>query len=158
MWETSNTPTSRRTARCSDLIPAYWTGISQPANGTSLAPAAAWRSCSGVRRSEVSAGVDTHRRLQLRAAPLCPVRWGDLHRPVEDARDHRERGLRRPVEIEQSLVQEGRIGPRIATGPSGGHREVLQGEVQRAREPALGGEHVQVEGRGLSLKGVCPAL
>ena len=33
-----------RTARCSSLMPAYWTGISQPANGTSLAPAATWRS------------------------------------------------------------------------------------------------------------------
>ena len=34
-------------------MPAYWTGISQPANGTSFAPAAAWRSYSGVRRSSV---------------------------------------------------------------------------------------------------------
>ena len=32
-------------------MPAYWTGISQPANGTSLAPAATWRSYSGVRLS-----------------------------------------------------------------------------------------------------------
>ena len=29
-----------RTARCSSRMPAYWTGISQPANGTSFAPAA----------------------------------------------------------------------------------------------------------------------
>ena len=33
-----------RTARCSCRIPAYWTGISHPANGTSFAPAATWRS------------------------------------------------------------------------------------------------------------------
>ena len=51
MWLTSNTPTFVRTATCSARIPAYCTGISHPANGTSRAPAAAWRSCSGVRFS-----------------------------------------------------------------------------------------------------------
>ncbi len=30
MWETSNRPACRRTARCSCRIPSYWTGISQP--------------------------------------------------------------------------------------------------------------------------------
>ena len=38
MCETSKTPALVRTARCSSLMPVYWTGISQPANGTSLAP------------------------------------------------------------------------------------------------------------------------
>ena len=51
MWLTSNTPARSRTAMCSSRIPPYWTGISQPANGTSFAPAATWRSCSGVRLS-----------------------------------------------------------------------------------------------------------
>ncbi len=51
MWETSKTPALVRTARCSSMIELYWTGISQPANGTSRAPAATWRSCSGVRFS-----------------------------------------------------------------------------------------------------------
>src|SRR5450755_1842586 len=64
MCETSNTPAWRRTAMCSGRIPAYWTGISQPENGTSRAPAAAWRSCSGVRRS-VSAAELTRRMLVL---------------------------------------------------------------------------------------------
>ena len=41
MWLTSNTPTFVRTATCSSRMPAYCTGISHPANGTSLAPAAA---------------------------------------------------------------------------------------------------------------------
>src|ERR1700733_14210999 len=50
MWETSNTPASWRTARCSALIPACCTGISQPANSISLAPAARWRSSRGLRR------------------------------------------------------------------------------------------------------------
>ncbi len=52
MCETSNTPARSRTVSCSARIPpAYWTGISQPANGTSRAPAATWRSWSGVRSS-----------------------------------------------------------------------------------------------------------
>src|SRR4051812_34460733 len=50
MCETSNAPASSRTARCSWITPSYWTGISQPANGTIRAPRATWRSCSGVRR------------------------------------------------------------------------------------------------------------
>ena len=44
MCETSKTPASERTARCSGMTPSYWTGISQPANGTMRAPAATWRS------------------------------------------------------------------------------------------------------------------
>ena len=50
MCETSKTPRSRRTARCSGITPSYWTGMSQPANGTIRAPRATWRSCSGVLR------------------------------------------------------------------------------------------------------------
>jgi hypothetical protein len=42
MWDTSNTPAPVRTAWCSARMPAYCTGISQPANGTSLAPSALW--------------------------------------------------------------------------------------------------------------------
>ena len=41
MCETSKTPAAVRTATCSARMPsAYWTGISQPANGTSRADAA----------------------------------------------------------------------------------------------------------------------
>src|SRR6185312_444198 len=62
--ETSKAPASSRTARCSWITPSYWTGISQPANGTIRAPRATWRSCSGVRRSvctaaDATAGVRT---------------------------------------------------------------------------------------------------
>jgi hypothetical protein len=32
-------------------MPSYCTGISHPEKGTSFAPAASWRLCSGVRRS-----------------------------------------------------------------------------------------------------------
>src|SRR5918911_3297703 len=52
MCETSKIPARSRTAVCSARMPAgYWTGISQPAKGTSRAPAATWRSCNGVRLS-----------------------------------------------------------------------------------------------------------
>src|SRR5438034_4395324 len=51
MCETSKTPASARTARCSGMTPSYCTGISQPANGTMRAPAATCFSYSGVRRS-----------------------------------------------------------------------------------------------------------
>src|ERR671910_2650633 len=56
MCETSNMPAPVRTATCSWRIPSYWTGISQPAKGTSLAPARSWRSNSGVRRRVSAAG------------------------------------------------------------------------------------------------------
>ena len=57
MCETSKTPAAVRTLTCSSRMPSYCTGISQPANGTSFAPAAAWRSWSGVVR-RVSAADD----------------------------------------------------------------------------------------------------
>src|SRR4051794_9099544 len=58
MCETSKTPQPERTARCSCLTPSYWTGISQPAKGTRRAPAATWRSCSGVRLRAVPDAAD----------------------------------------------------------------------------------------------------
>src|SRR5437763_16278700 len=36
MCDTSKTPQSDRTARCSGMTPSYCTGISQPANGTKI--------------------------------------------------------------------------------------------------------------------------
>ena len=48
-----------RTRRCSALIPSYWTGISQPANGTSFAPAATWASYRGVLFSVPASTVAT---------------------------------------------------------------------------------------------------
>jgi hypothetical protein len=52
MCETSKSPARLRVARCSPTMPAgYWIGISQPANATIFAPAATWRSTSGVRES-----------------------------------------------------------------------------------------------------------
>jgi hypothetical protein len=54
-------------------MPSYWTGISHPAKGTSRAPAATWRSCSGLRRSAVSAAEDTCPRL-LQSAGIAVAR------------------------------------------------------------------------------------
>src|SRR6185437_6926844 len=48
--ETSKTPAWVRTAWCSGMTPWYCTGISHPAKGTIRAPAATWRSRSGVCR------------------------------------------------------------------------------------------------------------
>src|SRR5205809_1028284 len=39
MWLTSKRPTAFRTVRCSSTMPAYWRGISQPANSMNRAPA-----------------------------------------------------------------------------------------------------------------------
>ena len=44
MWLTSNRPQLVRTALCSAMTPEYCTGSSHPAKGTSLPPAAVWRS------------------------------------------------------------------------------------------------------------------
>src|SRR5438552_2354291 len=57
MWLMSKRPTARRTARCSSTMPVYWTGISQPPEGTIRAPALTWTSRSGVRLSGVIAVV-----------------------------------------------------------------------------------------------------
>ena len=96
MCETSNTPAPVRTATCSWRMPSYWTGISQPANGTSLAPARSWRSNSGVRRRVSAAGgnrpqvtpCEASGRPALRRAPALvhghgeaqPSREGEIRR------------------------------------------------------------------------------
>ena len=48
MCDTSNRPQLVRHQLCSAITPSYWMGISQPANGTSLAPSSMWRECRGV--------------------------------------------------------------------------------------------------------------
>src|SRR5579884_855669 len=51
MCERSNSPARFRTASCSLRMLEYCTGISNPPNGTILAPSARWASCRAVRRS-----------------------------------------------------------------------------------------------------------
>src|SRR4051812_7167305 len=77
MWLTSKTPACVRTASCSARMPpAYWTGISQPANGTSRAPAAACRACRAVRRSSLAGAL-------IRAKPNGSGRSPALRRATE---------------------------------------------------------------------------
>src|SRR3954464_86892 len=62
MWLISNSPARVRTARCSAAMPAaYSSGMSQPLNGTILAPELRWRALSGVFFS----GADV----------ACSMRW-----------------------------------------------------------------------------------
>ena len=56
MCDRSNRPARSRTLRCSSMMPLYWTGISQPPNSMSRAPAARCVSQSAVRRSGAAAG------------------------------------------------------------------------------------------------------
>src|SRR5713101_4272445 len=63
MWETSKRPAAWRTAMCSEMRPAYSTGISQPPKGTIFAPISRWTACSGVLRRVVV--VDSTRLLML---------------------------------------------------------------------------------------------
>src|SRR5438552_1703535 len=58
MWERSNRPAEVRVCECSARMPSYWSGISQPPNGTILAPAASCKAVRGVRsRSSVKRSV-----------------------------------------------------------------------------------------------------
>src|SRR4029453_13420494 len=52
-WERSNTPTDSRTALCSDRVPWYSIGMSQPAKAPILAPRRRWTASRGERRSPV---------------------------------------------------------------------------------------------------------
>src|SRR5215207_7462339 len=55
--ERSNTPTDSRTALCSDRVPLYSIGMSQPAKAPILAPRRRWTASSGERcRSSLTAG------------------------------------------------------------------------------------------------------
>src|SRR4051794_4578474 len=155
MWETSKTPTPVRTASCSSRMPAYWTGISQPANGTSLAPAAWCRSNRGVRRS-VSDCAATRARLAGATHALARARVALLGRlgVVPVAGPGRDAGglLRAPragvIRDRRHLVAEDRVDhpPRrldhVLAGEQAG--VALHGVAQQA----LVGRHVVGGGLG----------
>ncbi len=69
MWLTSNSPAALRVARCSSMTDVYHTGMSQPANGTILAPISRCVALSAVFRGSPSAG-STHLK-RGRARPLA---------------------------------------------------------------------------------------
>src|SRR2546421_432023 len=147
MCETSNTPACSRTARCSSRTPAYWTGISQPANGTILAPAASCRSNSGVRfrvsapgtagrlaAPSRRAGGQSGTSVAVPAAARALDRWGDL------AVVHREDRvlaalLRADVggrELVLGLAHADRDRARSRRGGAGGRRGGGRGRLGRA--------------------------
>src|SRR4051794_31780168 len=74
MWLTSKRPARVLTATCSWRMPSYMIGISQPANGTSRALAASWRSKSGVRRAAFVSAVLTGLRRLSRAGACGGLR------------------------------------------------------------------------------------
>src|SRR2546421_2411133 len=112
MWETSNTPACSRTARCSAPIPAYCTGISQPAKGTSFAPASSWRANSGVRFRVSAPG--TGGRL------AAPSRRQEASRPAE---------ARSSVAVPSAARGPGRGAARGAARAAGG--SAARGRLRR---------------------------
>src|SRR5436305_4522757 len=91
-------------------MPSYCTGISQPANGTMRAPAATWRSCSGVRRTVWAATAKGAQRYQ---------RLWPSHEPVGRADDLR---LTRHLEAEAAVEDDVlrlvgfEVGHRVSSG------------------------------------------
>src|SRR5215211_3776844 len=133
MCETSNRPAPVRTATCSWRMPSYCTGISQPANGTSFAPAAAWRSYSGVRRRVSAAAVDTTADPSGRGGSVLEERRDvdlvvrDLQRrPLPVVHHGRPAGLRARAVALAGLRRERRdvrAGARRAVEAGGDHRD-----------------------------------
>src|SRR5262252_2138521 len=75
MWDRSNSPAALRTAWCSEISPAYLSGISQPANAVMVAPRPSWTARSGVDRGAAGSG-------ELIDSPPCLVRAGTLAAPA----------------------------------------------------------------------------
>ena len=147
MWETSKTPRSRRTARCSGITPSYWTGISQPANGTMRAPSGDVAFVQ--RRPSQSRYGDVHGRDSTRCA------WPE----------HRERSPRR---LRRSRPRAG-VGPprRVRCGDrstslsllagSSGSRSPRRSVVGRSTTRALDAAGAGHRGRGLDAAAARPA-
>src|SRR5918996_2948916 len=141
MCETSNIPALVRTATCSCRIPSYWTGISQPAKGTSRAPAASCRSNRGVRR-RVSA-VDGKRprgyplgRSALTAglscfAPVVSVRSRTVARGPPTLRDPAGEVVRRDP---QACIEVEPVGVRALRADSRVEVQLVAAEAMRLLE------------------------
>ena len=56
-------------------------------------------------------------------------------------------GFEVPVEVDQALLVERRVGPGVAAGVRRERRVVLEREVHRPRQPRLGREHAEVDTR-----------
>ena len=133
MCETSKTPASVRTARCSAITPSYWTGISQPANGTSRAPgvdvlldgaACAGAVCTG--RDANGTARRAGRRRGWRSGPAAPSSTRGGHRrhvePCPSAR-HVEVGASGAASSETSATRES-LAARARGGGAGAPKPV----------------------------------
>src|SRR5919204_4327893 len=89
-WERSNTPTDSRTARCSDSVPWYSIGMSQPANAPILAPRARWTASSGewFRSAPGIAGLALRRPRRPRRPWRPAGRPGGAHRRLAVVAQH----------------------------------------------------------------------
>src|SRR5260370_4315347 len=123
MCDTSNSPATARTAKCSSRMDVYCCGMSHPPKSTMRPPSATCRSYSGVRRGALGVkrvvdvdgvGVDELAELLVVAAPrladhLCGVpRPG--HCPLELLRDLRSARL-----VTQAAVKQ-HLGPFVVAG------------------------------------------
>src|SRR5262245_58426798 len=125
MCETSNAPAAVRTARCSGITPAYWTGISQPANGTILPPAATCRSWSAVLRRVAFTAATLAPRQRAGALVAQEARDVDLFVVVARARvePRRRRGLLRRARRERGGRLDAAASRTPAAEAGGDHRD-----------------------------------
>src|SRR5258708_9616438 len=91
MCDTSNSPATARTAKCSSRMDVYCCGMSHPPKSTMRPPSATCRSYSGVRRGALGVkrvvdvdgvGVDELEQLLVVAAPRLGDDLCDVARPV----------------------------------------------------------------------------
>src|SRR5216683_2672678 len=123
MCDTSNSPATLRTAKCSSRMDVYCCGMSHPPKSTMRPPSATCRSYSGVRRGSLAVkrvvdvdgvGVDELQELLVVAAPRIGHDLRDVARPVncplELLRDLRRGRLVTQVAAKQHL------GPFVVVG------------------------------------------
>ena len=122
MCDVSNTPAALRTARCSSERPAYWMGISQPANGTRRAPKVACLSYKDVRFNNSSLTPPAYRDLDSGTRQEAP---GSLATRLF---------ARNPRPVHDQYLQQQRRSPISGFGftPSGVSKRVVFAEVRLA--------------------------
>src|SRR4051794_5175150 len=85
-------------------------------------------------------------------------RRADLRRAAVDPLHVRERRLADAVERDEALLVDRRVRARVVAVPVRADAELLQGEVDRARQPRLLRVDAEVEVHEVLLEGVRPLL